>query len=183
MSTLEPARVIQDPVFGPVDSRRFGKSLGMNPLPAGSRVCNFDRIYCECATGASLRVLLLESEPLENLRVRLTDRQRLVTRHTILRDRLSAVVFMVIVMAAEASGELIVTEIIGVGAPGNHHPGKNVARVYPFHRGRCLLNKLLPCQGQDAIPFREWNRPIEVTRFQRRVNSREIGRASCRERV
>src|SRR5215472_15287872 len=52
MSTLEPARVVQDPVFGPCESRRFGKSLGVNPLPAGSRVCNFDCIYCECATGA-----------------------------------------------------------------------------------------------------------------------------------
>jgi len=52
MSTLEPARIVQDPVFGPCDSRRFGKSLGVNPLPSGSRVCNFDCIYCECATGA-----------------------------------------------------------------------------------------------------------------------------------
>jgi wyosine [tRNA(Phe)-imidazoG37] synthetase (radical SAM superfamily) len=52
MSTLESARVIQDPVFGPFESRRFGKSLGVNPLPAGSRVCNFDCIYCECATGS-----------------------------------------------------------------------------------------------------------------------------------
>jgi wyosine [tRNA(Phe)-imidazoG37] synthetase (radical SAM superfamily) len=52
MSTLDPARVIQDPVFGPFESRRFGKSLGVNPLPAGSRLCNFDCIYCECATGA-----------------------------------------------------------------------------------------------------------------------------------
>jgi wyosine [tRNA(Phe)-imidazoG37] synthetase (radical SAM superfamily) len=38
------------PVFGPVDSRRFGRSLGVNPLPAGSRICNLDCIYCECAT-------------------------------------------------------------------------------------------------------------------------------------
>src|ERR1051326_5245857 len=52
MSTLEPARLIQDPVFGPCDSRRFGKSLGVNPLPAGSRLCNFDCLYCECATGS-----------------------------------------------------------------------------------------------------------------------------------
>ena len=52
MSTLEAPRVIQDPVFGPCESRRFGKSLGVNPLPAGSRLCNFDCIYCECATGS-----------------------------------------------------------------------------------------------------------------------------------
>src|SRR5207249_7947739 len=52
MSTLEAARIIQEPVFGPYDSRRFGKSLGVNPLPKGSRLCNFDCIYCECATGS-----------------------------------------------------------------------------------------------------------------------------------
>jgi wyosine [tRNA(Phe)-imidazoG37] synthetase (radical SAM superfamily) len=32
--------------------RRFTKSLEVNPLPQGSRLCNFDCIYCECATGA-----------------------------------------------------------------------------------------------------------------------------------
>jgi wyosine [tRNA(Phe)-imidazoG37] synthetase (radical SAM superfamily) len=52
MNTLEPARVVQDPVFGPCESRRFGKSLGVNPLPSGARVCNFDCIYCECPTGS-----------------------------------------------------------------------------------------------------------------------------------
>ena len=52
MTTLQAQRDIQEPVFGPYDSRRFGKSLGVNPLPAGARLCNFDCIYCECATGA-----------------------------------------------------------------------------------------------------------------------------------
>lgn len=50
MNTLQEQRDIQDIVFGPLDSRRFGKSLGVNPLPRGSRLCNFDCIYCECAT-------------------------------------------------------------------------------------------------------------------------------------
>jgi len=50
MRTLEAARIIQEPVFGPYSSRRFGKSLGVNPLPPGSRLCNFDCIYCECGT-------------------------------------------------------------------------------------------------------------------------------------
>jgi wyosine [tRNA(Phe)-imidazoG37] synthetase (radical SAM superfamily) len=49
---LQSQRDIQEIVFGPFDSRRFGKSLGVNPLPKGSRLCNFDCIYCECATGA-----------------------------------------------------------------------------------------------------------------------------------
>src|SRR5262249_30315449 len=29
-----------------------GRSLGVNPLPKGARLCNFDCIYCECATGS-----------------------------------------------------------------------------------------------------------------------------------
>jgi len=50
MNTLESARTVQEPVFGPYNSRRLGRSLGINPLPAGARVCNFDCVYCECAT-------------------------------------------------------------------------------------------------------------------------------------
>lgn len=47
-STVQPQRKIADPVFGPYDSRRFGTSLGINPLPAGPKVCTFDCVYCEC---------------------------------------------------------------------------------------------------------------------------------------
>jgi wyosine [tRNA(Phe)-imidazoG37] synthetase (radical SAM superfamily) len=50
VTTLQAQRDIQETVFGPYDSRRFGKSLGVNPLPKGARLCNFDCIYCECAT-------------------------------------------------------------------------------------------------------------------------------------
>lgn len=35
-------------VFGPVQSRRLGVSLGINLLPADGKWCNFDCIYCEC---------------------------------------------------------------------------------------------------------------------------------------
>ncbi|MGD9978224.1 MAG: radical SAM protein [Bacteroidales bacterium] len=35
-------------VFGPVKSRRLGVSLGINLLPADSKICSFDCIYCEC---------------------------------------------------------------------------------------------------------------------------------------
>src|SRR5437870_3491469 len=52
MNALEEARIVQEPVFGPYDSRRLGKSLGVNPLPAGARLCNFDCVYCECATAS-----------------------------------------------------------------------------------------------------------------------------------
>ncbi|MGV8092227.1 MAG: radical SAM protein [Mangrovibacterium sp.] len=35
-------------IFGPVKSRRLGVSLGINLLPADSKVCSFNCIYCEC---------------------------------------------------------------------------------------------------------------------------------------
>jgi wyosine [tRNA(Phe)-imidazoG37] synthetase (radical SAM superfamily) len=35
-------------IFGPVTSRRLGKSLGVNLLPGNCKVCNFNCVYCEC---------------------------------------------------------------------------------------------------------------------------------------
>jgi wyosine [tRNA(Phe)-imidazoG37] synthetase (radical SAM superfamily) len=35
-------------VFGPIHSRRLGRSLGINLLPEKGKICNFDCIYCEC---------------------------------------------------------------------------------------------------------------------------------------
>jgi len=35
-------------IFGPVNSRRLGVSLGVNLLPTNSKFCNFNCIYCEC---------------------------------------------------------------------------------------------------------------------------------------
>ena len=35
-------------VFGPIQSRRFGSSLGINLLPLDNKICNFNCIYCEC---------------------------------------------------------------------------------------------------------------------------------------
>lgn len=35
-------------VFGPVSSRRFGVSLGINLLPDTMKYCSFNCIYCEC---------------------------------------------------------------------------------------------------------------------------------------
>jgi wyosine [tRNA(Phe)-imidazoG37] synthetase (radical SAM superfamily) len=40
-------------VFGPVQSRRLGVSLGVNLLPAGSKYCNYNCIYCECGWNVS----------------------------------------------------------------------------------------------------------------------------------
>ncbi|MDR1666935.1 MAG: radical SAM protein [Bacteroidales bacterium] len=35
-------------VFGPVQSRRLGASLGVNLLPVDRKYCNYNCIYCEC---------------------------------------------------------------------------------------------------------------------------------------
>jgi wyosine [tRNA(Phe)-imidazoG37] synthetase (radical SAM superfamily) len=35
-------------VFGPVKSRRFGISLGINLLPLQGKICSFNCVYCEC---------------------------------------------------------------------------------------------------------------------------------------
>lgn len=35
-------------VFGPIQSRRLGASLGINLLSTAQKVCNFNCIYCEC---------------------------------------------------------------------------------------------------------------------------------------
>lgn len=35
-------------IFGPVSSRRLGKSLGINLLPNNQKICNFNCVYCEC---------------------------------------------------------------------------------------------------------------------------------------
>lgn len=35
-------------IFGPVQSRRLGVSLGINLLPSNKKYCNFNCIYCEC---------------------------------------------------------------------------------------------------------------------------------------
>lgn len=40
--------LFNDIIFGPVKSRRFGTSLGINLMPDTMKYCSFDCIYCEC---------------------------------------------------------------------------------------------------------------------------------------
>jgi len=40
--------LFEEIIFGPIRSRRFGISLGINLLPLDSKLCSFDCIYCEC---------------------------------------------------------------------------------------------------------------------------------------
>jgi wyosine [tRNA(Phe)-imidazoG37] synthetase (radical SAM superfamily) len=45
--------LFNDIVFGPVMSRRFGVSLGINLLPENMKFCSFNCVYCECGLTAS----------------------------------------------------------------------------------------------------------------------------------
>ena len=40
--------LFHDIIFGPVNSRRLGVSLGVNLLPVDMKYCTFNCIYCEC---------------------------------------------------------------------------------------------------------------------------------------
>lgn len=40
--------LIENILFGPVQSRRFGVSLGINLLPPQNKICSFNCPYCEC---------------------------------------------------------------------------------------------------------------------------------------
>ena len=50
-------------VFGPVTSRRFGRSLGINPLPPDRKICTFDCPYCECGSTQVDESRCLEAQP------------------------------------------------------------------------------------------------------------------------
>lgn len=42
-------------IFGPVNSRRLGISLGINLLPTYAKVCSYNCIYCECGWTSNRR--------------------------------------------------------------------------------------------------------------------------------
>lgn len=42
-------------VYGPLQSRRLGSSLGINLMPTNGKICSFDCIYCECGFNAPIR--------------------------------------------------------------------------------------------------------------------------------
>jgi wyosine [tRNA(Phe)-imidazoG37] synthetase (radical SAM superfamily) len=73
--------LFDDIVFGPVRSRRFGVSLGINLLPDTMKYCSFNCIYCECGLTA----------PDQEQRARLFSTETVITaleeRFKILKDQ------------------------------------------------------------------------------------------------
>lgn len=54
-------------VFGPVESRRFGSSLGINLLSTSHKICNYNCVYCECGLTGDLRNLKNRFADIQNL--------------------------------------------------------------------------------------------------------------------
>lgn len=48
-------------IFGPIHSRRFGISLGVNLLPVKSKICSFNCVYCECGWNTEISDKILPS--------------------------------------------------------------------------------------------------------------------------
>lgn len=42
-------------IFGPIQSRRLGVSLGVNLLPIDAKICTFNCIYCECGYNTTMQ--------------------------------------------------------------------------------------------------------------------------------
>jgi len=42
-------------IFGPINSRRLGLSLGVNLLPIDAKICSFNCIYCECGYNTTMQ--------------------------------------------------------------------------------------------------------------------------------
>lgn len=60
-------------VYGPVQSRRLGSSLGVNLLPYDGKLCSFDCIYCECGFNRDFRTQTKLPDR-ENVRAALEDK-------------------------------------------------------------------------------------------------------------
>ncbi|MBN2669575.1 MAG: radical SAM protein [Bacteroidales bacterium] len=60
-------------IFGPVQSRRLGVSLGINLLPTDSKFCNFNCIYCECGWTPGKGQMKSDFHPLQLVESKLKD--------------------------------------------------------------------------------------------------------------
>ena len=64
-------------IFGPINSRRLGISLGINLLPNDSKLCSFNCIYCECGwnpeKGTVKAILPTQNKVKSMLRKKLTE--------------------------------------------------------------------------------------------------------------
>jgi len=68
-------------IFGPINSRRFGRSLGVDLSPSNKQ-CNFDCLYCELAPAATVDIQAQSipvSKIIEELKKHLDDKMDVIT--------------------------------------------------------------------------------------------------------
>ncbi len=53
---MSPLKLKSGIIYGPIDSRRLGRSLGINLSPTARKVCSFNCVYCHYGLTDSLRV-------------------------------------------------------------------------------------------------------------------------------
>jgi wyosine [tRNA(Phe)-imidazoG37] synthetase (radical SAM superfamily) len=76
-------------VFGPVISRRLGRSLGINLLPNNRKICNFNCIYCECGPTYSSRITDFEIPSRKEVRERLESKLKEIKKNGPLIDTIT----------------------------------------------------------------------------------------------
>lgn len=92
-STLDASRrllVKEGLVYGPIDSRRLGRSLGVNLLGFGEKLCSFNCRYCQCGwtrhRTLQLRDRMSDLPPAEKVVGELERRLQQLSRDTIPLD-------------------------------------------------------------------------------------------------
>jgi wyosine [tRNA(Phe)-imidazoG37] synthetase (radical SAM superfamily) len=61
--------LVGDILYGPVASRRFGKTLGINILPSGRKLCSFHCLYCQLGHGEKSSLVPTDFPSLEDIRI------------------------------------------------------------------------------------------------------------------
>lgn len=72
-------------IYGPVQSRRLGRSLGVNLLSYDGKLCSFDCIYCECGFNRDFRTKTKLPDR-ENVRAALDDKLLQLQREGVTPD-------------------------------------------------------------------------------------------------
>jgi len=55
--------IVYQTLYGPVKSRRFGTTYGINLMPVGAKICSFDCVYCQLGWTKNQRPLPQHSLP------------------------------------------------------------------------------------------------------------------------
>ena len=76
-------------VFGPLKSRRFGISLGINLLPAKAKICSFNCIYCECGLTGNEVVEKVRLFTPEEIKFSLEERFRALQKENVYPDSIT----------------------------------------------------------------------------------------------